>query len=505
MYIQPDTNIRILKNCPLDNTYDHTIYFSSATAQATYFMGLTKYTYTSLTYNRLNRAAIRVQQQAEDLYDCNYLMYQNSAFGDKWFYAFITSVEYINNITSEIRFEIDVMQTWFFDTTVEQCFVEREHVMNDTIGANLLPEPVELGDYVFRNVTNSGYCESPVCCIISNVTGEGEEAQSTFAGNVLHGASIWYANVTSAGQDAIRQRINDMGGWDTLNENIIGAFMYYEPFLDADEITMQRGANYQFTKSKNLSDIDGYTPKNNKLYTYPYNYMLVTTDNGDAVELHYEYFSGSTCDFNISGNVAVNPQIMLEPRNYKGVGNLRNEKLVLSGFPQCSLNIDAFKAWVAQTASNPDVAMGIGQSIAGGAAIGGAPGALAGAATSILPQIYSGVTALVSPPTVKGTTQADVCYAQGEKDFYFYPANIQADFAKRIDNFFDVYGYNVMVHNVPNRSGRPHWNYVKCRTTNLIANAPADDVSKMVSIYNKGITFWRNGNEVGNYSLNNTI
>ena len=505
MYIQPDTTVRVLQNCPLDNSYDHTIYFSSKSAQSTYFIGLTKYIYNNLTYNRLNKGMLRIQQKADDLYNCNYMMFQNSAFGDKWFYAFITSVEYVNNVTSQITFEIDVMQTWLFDVSLEQCFVEREHVTNDSIGAHLLPEPVELGDYVYRNVTDSGHCDSPVCCIISNVTGEGEEAQSTFAANVLHGAAIWFANVTADGQNAIRERVNDMGGWDKLNENIIGAFMYYEDFLDTSEISMQRGASYQFNKPKNLADIDGYTPKNNKLFTFPYNFMLVTNDTGDSIEMHYEYFSGSTCDFNISGNVAVNPQIMLEPRNYKGVGNLRNEKLVLSGFPQCSLNIDAFKAWVAQTASNPDVAMSVGKSIAGGAAIGGGWGAAAGAATSLIPQLYSGVTAFINPPIVKGTTQADVCYAQGEKDFYFYPTNIQADFAKRIDAFFDVYGYSVMTHKTPNRNARPHWNYVKCRTTNIIGNAPADDVAQIVNIYNKGITFWRNGNEVGNYSLDNSI
>jgi len=61
------------------------------------------------------------------------------------------------------------------------------------------------------------------------------------------------------------------------------------------------------------------------------------------------------------------------------------------------------------------------------------------------------------------------------------------------------------MHKTPNRSGRPHWNYVKNKTTNLVGNAPADDVNQIVSIYNKGITFWKNGNEVGNYSLDNSI
>ena len=50
----------------------------------------------------------------EALYNCNYLAFQNASFGGKWFYAFIDSVEYVNNVTSEVTYTIDVMQTWHF-------------------------------------------------------------------------------------------------------------------------------------------------------------------------------------------------------------------------------------------------------------------------------------------------------------------------------------------------------------------------------------------------------
>lgn len=184
MYIAPDTIVRVLKNCPLDNTYDHTIYFSNKSAQTTYFSGLTAFTFPKVTYNRLNQGQIKIQQKAENLYNCNYIMYQNTGFGNKWFYAFITSIEYISNDVSLITFEIDVMQTWFFDVTLEQCFVEREHVMDDTIGANIQPEPVDLGEYVYGGFSSSGHCETPCAVLMNNVGSSGEEIQSTYAANV---------------------------------------------------------------------------------------------------------------------------------------------------------------------------------------------------------------------------------------------------------------------------------------------------------------------------------
>ena len=115
MYIEPNTVIKILKDCPLDNSYDHTIFFTSASDQLSFFNEHTKYALDKQSYQRVKRGYMRVSIQAENLYDCNYLMFQNTSFGTKWFYAFIKSVEYINNVTSEIEFEIDVMQTWFFD------------------------------------------------------------------------------------------------------------------------------------------------------------------------------------------------------------------------------------------------------------------------------------------------------------------------------------------------------------------------------------------------------
>ena len=111
MYIAPDTTIRILKNVPLDATYEHTLYWSTLTSQRDYFIGKTKYLFQNQSYQRVNKGRLRIERKAEDLYDCNYLMFQNSAFGNKWFYAFITGVNYVNNITSEIEYELDVMST----------------------------------------------------------------------------------------------------------------------------------------------------------------------------------------------------------------------------------------------------------------------------------------------------------------------------------------------------------------------------------------------------------
>ena len=102
MFIEPNTDIRLLHGCPLDPDYVNTILFTNATAQTSYFIDLTKYNLTSQTYQRHTKGTARVSIPAENLFDCNYMMFKNTSFENKWFYAFIEKVEYINNITSEI-------------------------------------------------------------------------------------------------------------------------------------------------------------------------------------------------------------------------------------------------------------------------------------------------------------------------------------------------------------------------------------------------------------------
>ena len=74
-YIAPNTIIKLLNDCPLDNTYDHTIYFNSLVAQQTYFEGLAKYTFSENSYQRVNKGRMRLQVCADNIYDCNYLMF----------------------------------------------------------------------------------------------------------------------------------------------------------------------------------------------------------------------------------------------------------------------------------------------------------------------------------------------------------------------------------------------------------------------------------------------
>lgn len=189
MIIQPNTTVKLLQNVPLDNTYEHSIIFGSASAQESYFSGLCKHPLTGLTYQRLVPGTMRVGIKAEELYSCNYMMYQNTSFGTKWFYAFIQSVEYVNNECSEIKFEIDVIQTWLFDCTPGTAYIDRCHTATDAIGEHIEPEPVDIGEYVFNSYQRVPQLAS-LSVVIAIVDTEGEAVAGNVYDNVYSGATL---------------------------------------------------------------------------------------------------------------------------------------------------------------------------------------------------------------------------------------------------------------------------------------------------------------------------
>ena len=81
--------------------------------------------------------------------------------------------------------------------------------------------------------------------------------------------------------------------------------------------------------------------------------------------------------------------------------------------------------------------------------------------------------------------------------------SIKSQIARVIDDYFDKYGYACHRVKTPNRKVREHWTYTKTVGCNMVGNAPSDDIAKIRSIYDNGITFWVNGAVVGDYSQSN--
>lgn len=86
----------------------------------------------------------------------NYLAFQNPDYDNKWFFAWIDEVIYRGDNATEITFTIDAWSTWFGSWTKKTCYIERQHVLNDAIGANTVPENLDVGDVIEESYDEDG-------------------------------------------------------------------------------------------------------------------------------------------------------------------------------------------------------------------------------------------------------------------------------------------------------------------------------------------------------------
>lgn len=80
---------------------------------------------------------------------------------------------------------------------------------------------------------------------------------------------------------------------------------------------------------------------------------------------------------------------------------------------------------------------------------------------------------------------------------------IKPEFARKIDKYFDMFGYATNELKIPNINNRPTWNYVKTLNANINGNIPQMDLAEIKELFNSGITLWHNTANFKNYAANN--
>ena len=557
MAIEPNTTIKVYHNVPLDVNQDRSIAWANIGEQNAYFhsnnAGILTQTFANSTYQRVRKGVMRIEATADDLYDSNYLAFQNTNYGNKWFYAFITSVEYVNDITSEITFEIDDLQTWYFDMVLQPSMIERAHTPTDVIGEHIEPEPVVLGEYVYNNKSVEGEViesykpvldYSELCVVVATVDTNTHIIGGKIYDGVYGGATLKAFNLTDYAS------INSyLETWLVIPDSVLAIYMIPTNLINYPIIQGGTVLENGYTVTPRTAqwhpidatyDLDGYHPKNNKMYTYPYNFIQVDNANGGLLKLRYEFFTNLTPCFELRGTVTNPVELVLRPYNYRNCTYggttitdhkaLNTETLSINMFPMCSWSYDGFQAWMVNTGipyglnvvgSLVDsgllnaAAVGIGngvmsveQTSVNGQSLGGAaevpkanmPGGLA---TGFLNTYYSALT-VGQQDIIKGNYSCGgVNCASGKQQFYGGRVSVTKQYAEMIDNYFSLYGYSLMKVQVPNLRARPHWTYVKTRGCNLKGSLPAISKQNIKNIFNSGITFWKVPSEVGDYTLDN--
>lgn len=539
--ISPNTSVYLLK-CPLELDNQHQLTFASRQAQQNYFMSLPKIEFDNFSYQRQD-GVLRIGEHIDNLLEYNYVMYQNENYTDRWFYAYITGMEYVNDNCTFVSIKTDVMQTWFPDLTFKRCFVEREHVNNDTFGLHTLEENIPSGEWFNNGTDRIQFTNAKQYFVMALFS----DAPARFKANFTR-PRIFNGIPNGCYAFLINLYYDDAYHYDSLN-NFLAYFasdnksdaiqaMYIVPHSLFDGYIQQdyQYGDYSFSgmipqpsigtkvvSTNNISrntTLNGYVPKNNKCFTKQFNYLMVINNAGASVNYNWEDFNG-TPQFKLLATHAQGCPSKLVPTNYKGNDEPSGNAYSISSapFPICSWSSDYYLNWQAQNGwkgfmnraggvagfeyesgkDNPIEKMG---------EFLGNVGMYVGAEMNAIGSTISGAThkAELTPDSVQGDpANGDLTFSLNKCEFTCYRMSVRAEVAKIIDDYFSAYGYKVATWKIPNFTGRRNWNFVKLNQVNVVADVPQTDLDEIKRILLAGITLWHNPSTFLDYSQTNSI
>lgn len=381
--IIPDGQVWLCSNVPFDTGYTRTKYYLTKGTQFSDISSKSVFTAANCMYIR-NRKSIKLSCPATKAYSVNYMIYKNTSFENKYFYAFVTNVEYVNNDVFEFFFEIDVIQTYMFDYSIRKSYVEREHILNDTLYASRTEESLEIGDpIVCRQVKDTFSNSYKIQIITSFVMNEPSESEGTdtysfdlptgkIYGKTYCGLHVQFFESATAANSYLKTineqgRIDGVIGINMVPSKLTSSVQKFNIELYPFNLVGYEGtgSNYNYYQEKNL--FQGYTPVNKKLYNYPFRFVKVLNGRGSVGEYKWEnsnvYYATETdklLSFTEYLGGYANPELLLSA-TYNGVqGGLDSPNvsnmMVTTGSMPCSWTNDAYQAWVAQNANQLEYA-----------------------------------------------------------------------------------------------------------------------------------------------------
>lgn len=557
-YREPDTLISLMHlNFNVNN--QDVLDFKTETEQRAFFNSHVEFRLEDATFQRADMT-IRYSGKYDDIINMNYGFFKNfiKTDTDKIYYFFITHVTYLNENACDISIKIDVWQTYLFDYTFGQSFVERQHVSNDTIGANTINENLETGEYIGNplNATEvlcnaNEWLDSYVCIGVSEVLDLMLYDPSHEYNGVYSGVT-YFIFPTFADATKYLVRGNKVFG----GEEVVSMFMLphalsgYDgtpPFRDyIDAISKEVLFKYVDVKPSSTirditdikvfqpNNIDGYTPRNNKLLTYPYMFFTLSNNVGTSSVYKYELFTKTDgyCKFDIKGAMGVGCSIYAEPYKYAiGLASPDTTGLPADTFmysvsagktPQCAWTNNNYMNYVAKNGTNLMVEGAAGIIGAFTGVLGArnlATGAITHPNTGLIYQydIASGLSktagalatlygeSTVPDTAYNGGNQGDYLYAD-RKSFTINKRSIKREFAIIIDDFFTMYGYRINRNIVPNFKTRKYFNFLKTIECKIKTNKiPQMYLDELMEIFNIGVTIWHDYNKMYDYSVDNSI
>lgn len=365
---QPLTTFYLIKDVDIDVSYTNQYYFSTEYDQYNFFYQKVYKTVEEGTYQRKNSNMIDIPFQADEIRECKYLMWQNGNYSDKWYYAFVTLIDYVNPSVSRISYELDVYQTYLFDMEWKQSFIQRKHTTRYENGLpviNMEDEGLDYGNS-YRILRRENLIQLPDVSFAMMGFSEQLETSFSVGGNTIHGipTQLYYyiiplyldypaKNFTLNGTSNSISNLGEFLNACVTNERLVGKMVscVITPFLTFGSLTADITATNVNLITSALarvsipSTMGGFTllrPKyeaelsvaevtdthtvyqdfpqyeESKLLMYPYSFTELTTERGDSYIIRNEQLvtRNGNITIGIFGNINFQNKMAFIVKNY---------------------------------------------------------------------------------------------------------------------------------------------------------------------------------------------
>lgn len=378
------TKIELFSNLsfPLDNS--HVRRFASLSTQTAYFDSLPKTTLENFVYTRVDNYdfTFNVTGKIQGSQQWGYMRLKNLFDGNRWYYCFVTKVEYVDDNTVKVYGSLDFYQTYVFDMTILESLVERQHERlyqsNGLPVLNTVDEGVDYGAE-YRVVSTRKVVTSPLRWLVI-VTSKSLGSSVTNTYNVGTATPLYYYAVpyrigvgnhlsVKDGSKTIEVLafnliFKKLQSDETIANSVISLYTtsyiginvnpYYNPTSGLIDISSIRGVNLQtihndltgaLIRVQNVETFeeegvliqnkyDGVPNyKESKLKCYPYTVLVLSDGKGNQVEYKPEFIVGSNLSFRKKGSIGTQSKVGYYLQNYLGNPIFSKEYILIDGNP----------------------------------------------------------------------------------------------------------------------------------------------------------------------------
>ena len=361
------TKIELFSNLsfPLDNS--HVRRFASLSTQTAYFDSLPKTTLENFVYTRVDNYdfTFNVTGKIQGSQQWGYMRLKNLFDGNRWYYCFVTKVEYVDDNTVKVYGSLDFYQTYVFDMTILESLVERQHERlyqsNGLPVLNTVDEGLDYGAE-YRVVSTRKVVTSPLRWLVI-VTSKSLGSSVTNTYNVGTPTPLYYYAVPyriGAGNHlsvkdgsktievlAFNLIFKKLQSDETIANSVISLYTtsyigidvnpYYNPVTGLIDISSIQGVNLQtiyndltgaLIRVQNVetfeeegvliqnkyAGVPNY--KESKLKCYPYTVLVLSDGKGSQVEYKPEFIDGLNLSFRKRGSIGTQSKVGHYLQNY---------------------------------------------------------------------------------------------------------------------------------------------------------------------------------------------